>query len=174
MISLSASANCPTRATNRARPWRHFFASAYTRAGPTLLSIKPWRITFVQYFFDVFEFASFPRQLSNLSWLGASWPFLRRIPRITFLWRHIFHRIRGWQNLPGLGLVPFWKGCGIFKTGEASWKFLNKWWERKICYSLNRSRLIDAQLQYGQLVERLLQNRYVQCSFIKFVSIPSV
>ena len=100
MISLSASANCPTRATNRARPWRHFFASAYTRAGPTLLSIKPWRITCVQYFFDVLEFDSFPRQLSDLSWLGASWPFLCRIPRITFLWRHKFHRIKGLTKSP--------------------------------------------------------------------------
>ena len=35
-------------------PWRHFFASAYTRSGATLLSIKPWRIAFIQYFFDVF------------------------------------------------------------------------------------------------------------------------
>ena len=41
MISLSVSANCPTRATDRARPWRHFFASVYTHAGPMLLSIKP-------------------------------------------------------------------------------------------------------------------------------------
>ena len=149
---MSLTANCPTRAINRARPWRHFFASAYMRAGPMLLSIKPWQITFVQYFFDVFQFASFPRQLFDLSWLGASWSFLCRIPRITFLWRHIVHRIRGWQNLPGPDLVPFWKGSVIFKTGEASWKFLDKWWERKICYSLNLSRLIDAQLQCGQLV----------------------
>ena len=130
MISLTA--NCPTRAMNRVRAWRHFFAPAYTCTGPTLLSIKPWQVTFVQYFFDVFKFASFPWQLFYLSWLGACWLFLCRIPQITFLWRPVFHRIRWWQNLPGLGLVPFWKGCAIFKTGEASWKFLNKWWERKM------------------------------------------